>query len=261
MRILILIMFICTLSFAQENFDGGGVDVGNFETENIPGANLRLNIPPSWSHIINNNQLNLYSTENTVINASRMNFGNEQISNQNDLINYLKKNSTKKFDKTFISGMRSLRFESSDRLLQEIYIISPTNEIAKITAKIKLKNLEMADAVLKTIFFKFKGKAYKNSQDHVMKIIPETYDSEHIESEFSFRDACYIDECDDQPVGTQIYYGEDDDIFNLEIGLAGSDSGKIIDLGLNESDYDQIAIKGEYLTLPDTNVKLEKIYE
>ncbi|MDD0852118.1 hypothetical protein HBN50_03375 [Halobacteriovorax sp. GB3] len=257
--VLILNLIVSMITFAGEG--EGGVDVGNFRVTNIPGANLNLQLPKDWKTRIESGVLEIVSPGKSRITARLANFGSNQVSSRDEILRYLNDNNSREYKKIDINGMNGLKYVSDDNLIHDLYVISPTKEIVKIEAISDKNDSQMTKAILEMIFFKYRGVKITDSHDITVTLYHRLLSGVESQHNISFSNDCGGNSCSDYMNGVLGEYGNSWDSDEFQLGIAGYDTGKIIDLGLNLSDYDKINIQGEYLALPKSKVKLDRLYE
>lgn len=259
MRTLVLIfnLIVSMLVFAGE----GGVDVGNFRVANIPGANLNLNLPNDWNTRVDSGVLKVVSPSRSIITATLVNFGSNQVSSSDEILRYLNVHTSRKYKKIIINGMNGVKYESADKLTLDLYVISPTKEIVKVEAISDKKESQEIKVILEMIFFKYRGVKISDSKDVTVTLYHRLLSGVENQHNISFSNDCGGSSCLDYYNGVLGEYGNSLNSDEFKLGTGGHDTGKIIDLGLSPSGYEKIEIQGEYLALPKTKVKLGHIYE
>jgi hypothetical protein len=256
MKTVMGIIIYCLLSSLGYAKTGGGVDVGNFSVK-IPDTQLNILLPGSWKIESRNNILEASLNYKEKVIAHIYHPTSKTISNSKELIedvNALNKNEI--YHSVVVNGLNGAKYFSPEKSIQKLYLISPTHEIVYIESK-SSGNRETAHQVANSVYFKYQGVEDKNAMEFTLDMNPQMNSSL-----FSLEGACLYKDCPySQKVFSQFFIDPRDSKPKIKIGTSGYDSGKVIDLNLSENDFDNIFVKGEFISLPSSTIKLESVYE
>ena len=246
---------------------GGGVDVGNLTSAAVPNTNASVSFPSSWVAEQSEAVLVLKNTSGSKIQAQKSEITDLVSPTASSLKQYLEaKYPDRRYELITVNGLSGVRAELSQSATEkksDLFLVSETSDFIHIQSSLKEENkgITTGDEIIASVRVKYRGEAILDSVPKTITLQKYRSDSNgnQTPSTYSFNKECYT-RFDKSCFGTDVAYGYNNKD-SLRIGLAGYDSGRIIDLGSeNEIPFDSIKIDKDYLVAPATKISIADIY-
>ncbi len=241
---------------------GGGVDVGNLTAAAIPNTNATVSIM-GWKSNVSGNALIVKNEHGSELEFKRSEITELASPNALSLQMYLNSRFPDRDYKIInINGLEGVRADigkSNSESNSDIFLISEQKDFLHIQSRLSSKEsgISEGEKIILTVRVKYLGVPYENSPNKTV-VLKSRNNSNTNDYAYSLAGDCfyYKGECTTNNRVVSIGYDR-----YLQIGLAGYDHGRIVELGSEtEVPYENIRIEGDYLIGPISKTSISDIY-
>jgi len=241
----------------------GGVDVGNLQSTDVPATSAWMSYPSNWNSSKTGTELKLQNSSGSSVRAERAQIPDLASPTAISLQRYLQsKHPTRQYKIINLNGLEGVRADllnNADRRQSDLYLVSELRDFIHIESDLLQTSggIAQGEAILLTVRIRYAGVPYPSHAPKTVTIGQiEQQDTET--SVYSLQDDCfsYSSDCQTrQGVGIGFYEKE------LNIGLAGYDTGRVVELGTQlQVPFEAIRVEGEFLVAPASTTPLSDIY-
>lgn len=247
---------------------GGGVDVGNMHGDNpgqggpeilqakVPGTDVLLSYPETWSLQSRDQELNLKSSSGSTIGASLAEVKLVNPNQQSLKIHLMAQHPGQEFHDFNSSELPGVAATDAASGEKTVWLISPAGQVVKVVAHLE-SDAKEGEEILSSARVRYLGEPYKNQV--AKSVVLKEYFKARAADEpgrYSFKGDCFEGPGCTGSVTVNLEFYNEQLLLNLN-----DHGGRIVDLGpKTQVPFDSLRVDGDYLVSAKGNTPLADIY-
>lgn len=245
----------------------GGVDVGNMTNYLVPSSQVAVSAGQEWQQEENAARLILKAQDGSSITGETKAIGNLISPDLDILEQYLRKASRgQKIERKTMNGNMVLEVtgqDTAEAFQAAIYLINENKNVIVLDADLKKDAIKSGKAILETTRILYQGEAIPNQSTKTVILEARNYENQNNNQKYAYSlmSDCFTYSLCTNGQSTSLAYMNYRGEQRLELGLAGADTGRFVDLGEESKvPYESIRVDGSHLIAQGKNLPLSDIY-